>query len=502
MAEIHNRRGAISDEAIREQLREKMHKPRATDDDVRQLLRDIAKDKARIAELAKIDVKNLSNEVQKALGRFIARELRGQLPTPLAQALTQALVGAPVIQTLVNRLANAYGGEALKTLPQATSPEGARTQASDGTAPQQALRWVQFVQHATHVPGGGLQSRAGFAAPKGEMALLAEMLGQRQVNINAAGFRAPKLVERELAQLSPGQRTMLMKMTFGDKLANQLMQLGIQDPMGLVRAGALPQNRADLAAELGIDRGKLLALVMRTELLKIGPGRNGEMGIKPHLLGPLYKSGIAMLGTMSAVRSLRGSESSIIYKILHQAAAGFANAMQGRAIPAKRDLLHWARTAARRPSDILLADADDLKEGHLSRDDAQELIMAWYLENLFWDAFNNREHIRKALERQRREEEQQAITRREADDEENRRRQQDDQRDREDEERQREDDPFADFDYDHERDDKLMCFWITDFNTTPGVLNSMRRMYVCIDPDTGAIIPQQVEADILPTYHQ
>jgi hypothetical protein len=512
MSEVRNRPVTVRDD-----IHEVSQRRRATDNDVRELLRTMAKDKTRAADLARVEVKALSGETQQALGRFVARELRGQLPAALAQAVAQAKVGTEMLQTLTLRLANAYGGgETQARLPQATTPDAARAQASDGAMPQQALRWTQFVQRTTHVPAGHLHDRAGSAVPKGEMATLTELLGQRRPDVTAAGLRTPKLVERALAELSPGQRAMLMQVSFGDKLAGQLTALGIHDPLGLVRAGALPQDRAALAAELGIDRGKLLALLLRTEMLKIGPGRNGELGMRPALLGPLHKSGIAMLGTMAALRSLRGGELSIIHKLLHQAASGFSEAMKGSHIPAKRDLLHWAQSAARRPSEILLADADELAAGNLSRADAQELITAWYLENLFWEALAGRHRIDAENERRRQQRQEQELqeqreetaSRDDADHERRHREQSDaqdqDERDRrhdEDErQREREDETFADLEYDHGRDDRLMCFWITDFNTAPGIAGSMRRMYVCVDPATGAIIPQRVEADILPSH--
>ena len=49
--------------------------------------------------------------------------------------------------------------------------------------------------------------------------------------------------------------------------------------------------------------------------------------------------------------------------------------------------------------------------------------------------------------------------------------------------------------YDDERTDQLMCFWITDFNANLTKPGGMRRMYVCIDPVSGAIIPQSIEQE-------
>src|SRR5206468_2534499 len=118
------------------------------------------------------------------------------------------------------------------------------------------------------------------------------------------GLRSPKLVERGLETLSPAQRDLLLRAAVGEGLALRLKDLGVTDPLLLVKAGALPEGRAALAEALGMDRGKLLTLLLRTELLKVGGGKNGELGIRPDLLGPLYHSGIAMLGTLAFLRAL------------------------------------------------------------------------------------------------------------------------------------------------------------------------------------------------------
>ncbi len=442
-----------------------------SDSEVRDLLRSIAKDKTRVLELAKLDMRLVSHEMQQAIGRHLATQLRGQLPPALAQAVAAATVGPEVLQSLAARLANAYGNQTARATVQVATPEAARTQAGSEVLPQQALRWTQFVQKVLQPPGAVLRDRAGVAAPKGELAILAELLGERRESVGAAGLRAPRLVERSLADLSPLQRSALLSGALGEELAGKLLRLGIGDPLSLVQAGALPLDRAALAEALGMRRGKLLALLMRMELLQVGPGKDGEQGIRLELLGPLYRSGIAMLGTLAALRGLSQAELSTIYKKLRASTSGLARAVRNEHTPTKADLMHWARAAARRPSSILLADLDD-EEQPLARGDAEELVAAWYLENRLFDEL--REHER---ERERREEE--------------RREQEDEQRDE-----QQRDDELSELEYDDQRGDRLMCFWITDFNALPGQPHSMRRMYVCIDPATGGIISQDVEAAI------
>ncbi len=474
---------------FRERLRESARDLRQSEDDFKHLLKEIAKDRGKAAELAKIDVRQLTAEGQQKLGQLLAQELRGQLPTALAQALATAQVGPDMLQNLAQRFANSVTPDAHTRVGHAATPDQARAQASDQSMPQQALRWTQFVQRTTHVPAAQLHDRAGTATPKGEMATLAELIGQRARLTTGAGLKTPKLVERALSDLSPGQRAALMKATFGEKLAQQLLALGISDPLSFVKAGALPTGRAALAGELAMERGKLLTMLMQAELLKIGPGRNGEVGIRPDLLGPLHKAGIGMLGTLANLRSMSREELTFIYSLLRQNAGGFGKALKGSRPPVKRDLIHWARTAARKPSDILLADNEE-RQGPVSRGDAQELIQAWYLENLLWETLARRRDEEMARHRERLAHEQ---------DEEREQRQGEGRGGGDDGSgNQNEPDDGPALEYDGQRDDRLICFWVTDFNTDPSLPEAMRRMYVCVDPDTGAILPQQVEAAIKP----
>ncbi len=476
MSQIRDRHVDLSD-----QIKDMMHERAKGDAQVRDLVKSVQKDRARLAELAKVEVKVLEPATQQMLGQTLARELRGQLPPQIARALEGGSAGSDLLQNLLGRFGHGRP-------PQATSPEAARAQAADTSMPQQALRWTQFVQRAQHVPGSQLQGRAGSAAPKGEGTSLAELIGQRARGVLGPGLRSPQLVARNMADLSPQQRELLMKATFGDGLAKLLGGLGIGDPLSFVKAGALPHDRAALAEALGMGRGELLGLLMKAELLKIGPGKNGELGIRPDLLGPLKDAGIAMLGTLAAARILTREEMAAIYGLLRLSAGGFAKTMKGSRPPVKRDLLHWARQAGRRPSDILLAEWDE--ERHLAKGDAQELIAAWYLENLWWDTLAAaKERVRHEYDRRERE-------RRESQREHERR---EGERKREEDERRECELLGPEMEYDSQRQDELMCFWITDFNTNPALPQSMRRMYVCIDPRTGAIIPQQVEADVLPS---
>jgi hypothetical protein len=305
------------------------------DDQVRDIIKSIHKDRAHAVELARVDPKTLGAATQSQLAQLIGRELKGQIPAQLAQQLAAGNVAVDILDQLMQRVANASSMNPEQRLGKATSPEAARDLATDRSVPQQALRWTQFVQKVLHVPGARVQDRAGSAAPKGEGTNLIEMLSQRG-NLSAAGLRSPKLVERSLADLSPGQRATLMKASFGEKLAGELQRLGIKDPLHFVKAGALPESRADLASNLGLSRAHLLGLLMRAELLKIGQGRNGELGIRPEMLGPLKQAGIVMLGTLGILRSLSREELNYIYGTLRSASGGFAKARKSHGLSSRQ----------------------------------------------------------------------------------------------------------------------------------------------------------------------
>lgn len=476
MSEIRERRVDLRDE-VRQAQKERAR----GEEEILDLFKAVGKDRSRAVELNHIDIKDLDANMQRALQHLIADQLKGQLPTQLATALEHGAVGTDLLNLLKQRLANSADPNARSA--RAADADAARHLATDLNVPQQALRWTQFVQRAQHVPGSHMQDRAGAASPKGEISTLLELLGEKKA-LHGASLRAPHLVERALADLSPRQRAALMRSVFGEKMARLLSEIGVNDPLHFVRMGALPAGRGELANVLGLSRGQLLVLLMRAELLKIGPGNNGELGIRPDLLLALQHAGIAMLGTMAAVRSLPREEINYIYQLLREGAAGFTKG-DGKSRPVvKRDLLHWARMAARKRSDILLADGEQ-NGGKYTTADAQELIQAWYLENLFW------EEIAQAR-RQRYEREQEAKDEQEKRDRRQREKEQDEQGSQKDEESALIE-SLPELEYDKGRSDQLMCFWITDYNAGPRDMFGPKRMYVCVDPETGAIIPQQIE---------
>lgn len=452
------------------------------DEAVHALIQQIRKDKTNAIELAKMDPAQMSAPAKEALQQMLAEQMRGQLPSALMSALANGNASDQMMAGLMQRFANANDPNPQNRFGNASNPEAARQQATDSTMPQQALQWASFVQKVTHIPGALIRERGGSAAPKGEGTTLLEIMGSRLSSAEGASLRLPMLVDRAPSELSPAQRLMLMKATFGEGMAEELGRLGVQDPLQFVRTGSLPEGRAALAEALGMDRGELLTLLMRAELLRVGPGRNGELGIRPEFLLGLKEAGIAMLGTLGALRALSHEELTEVYKKLRMALVGFGGMKASRPV-VKRDLIHWARSAARRPSDIMLTDRENLG-GELGQGDASELVQAWYLENLFWTEL--------AAQKRQQERDQQRR---------DRGRQQYDEMLEEDLGREKRDwhqeTPVMKFD-EHRRD-KLMCFWINDYSAHSHNSGIVRRMYVCIDPESGAIIPQSIDAQFVST---
>ncbi len=476
MAEVRDARADLLDRA-HDTTRERGR----ADDQVRDLVKAVQKDRSRAVELARVDLRSLESGTQQLVGRLLAEQLRGQLPPALTQSLVAGQVTVDLMERLAQRLANSQSQEPQNRFGRAQSPEMARELASDRSVPQQALRWTQFVQKTQHIPRAEVQQRSGVASPKGEGTALAEILSGKG-GVLGPGLRAPRLVERGMGDLSPAQRQLLMRATFGETLARELTRLGIGDPLAFVRAGSLPETRAELALALNMPRARLLGLLMQAELLRLGPGKNGELALHPELLGALRHAGIAMLGTLAALRGMTRQDLTSLYNLMRAAKGDLTRVKRGGRPPVKRDLAHWARAAARKPSEILLP---DVARQNLSRAEAQELVQAWYTENLLWDTL--------AQARRRQEELAQGRdrARRERGDE-----QQRGQDQRQDGDPAWADDPFLELTPDEGRGDHLMCFWVTDYNTNPLLPGGVRRMYVCIDPETGAILPQAIEAEL------
>tara|TARA_Y100001934_G_scaffold265041_1_gene342728 strand:- start:2006 stop:3472 length:1467 start_codon:yes stop_codon:yes gene_type:complete len=447
------------------------------DDKIDQILR-IKDTHKQILELAKQDLNRANERSKDQMRKFLAQELRGQLPSALENALNKGQVPNKNLQELLKRLANTNKNN----ISQTNDPALAREMASDPSLPQQALRWTKFVQKAQHVPASHIQQRDGSASPKGSGANLIELLGQNATELSqSAGLRNPKLIARPLGDLSPQENLMLMEAVFGEKMATKLQGLNINDPLSFLQAGKFPEGRILLAKTLNMPKGRLLAYLMRTELLKIGRGKNGEIGIRPDHLKPLSQAGISMLGSLQALRSFDRNDFGAIFKVFRQALGLLPQKLVGGRPIVKRDFMHWARTASRQSSEIYLL-GQDKAGAEIHTFDAQELIQAWYLENLLRQeleqAKKQEREPKDYLKREEREQGKQKDSKGEDDKE---------------EETYDHDEDIPYLESDLLRDDNLHCFWITDYNTLSSKPGAVRRMYVCLDPETGAIIPQQIE---------
>jgi hypothetical protein len=85
--------------------------------------------------------------------------------------------------------------------------------------------------------------------------------------------------------------------------------------------------------------------------------------MRPDFLHALHASGVAMMGSLAALRGLSREELAFVYRRLREESGGFKKAVSGGRVPVKRDLLPWARTAARGKSELLLAEWEDLAKG-------------------------------------------------------------------------------------------------------------------------------------------
>ena len=431
----------------------------------------------QILALAKQDLARAGERSKNQVAKFLVENLRGQLPAATENALHNGKLQGKTMNDLIQRLANTAQNAVL----QARDPAQARALANDPSTPQQALRWTQFVQKTQHVPGSHIQKRDTSASPKGSAANFIELLAQsKNMENQGPGLRNPKLVPRGIQELSPQEKVILMEAVFGEKLAKALENLNIRDPLNFVTAGQLPEGRTNLAQNLKMPKARLLAYLMRAELLKIGRGRNGEMGIRPDHLKPLSQAGISMLGSLHALRSFKREDLSTIFKRFRQAMSLSPKLLkQGRPI-IKRDFLHWARSASRQPSEIYLLGRENMPQmPHVH--EPQELIQAWYLENLLWQELQEaKQEQRESLDYLKRE--------RERENEKEKEKEEHDE-----EEVYEHDEDLPHLDEDKLRSDQLNCFWITDYNTLSSKPGAIRRMYVCLDSNTGAIIPQQIE---------
>ena len=129
-------------------------------------------------------------------------------------------------------------------------------------------------------------------------------------------------------------------------------------------------------------------------------------------------------------------------------------------------------SASKKRSELLSDQEPGERDITLER--AEELAYSWYLETRYWEA----------LERYRRER-QEPQHREDPSPEE----------DAEQGEDPNQDSP-VEIVHDEQREDGLVCFWITDYAPLGAKKQATRHAYVCVDPQSGALIPQSIEATI------
>lgn len=306
--------------------------------------------------------------------------------------------------------------------------------------------WGDFVQAPTNAQAA--QNKAIDQAQ-----LLGEELKGAGQETEGAGLRTPQFAGEPFTALSNKQKLTLMTEAFGGDLAGQLKQNGIREPLSFVRAGLTPEARAGLSEQLGVNRGELLVHLARSELMLVGPGRNGEQALRPQHLPALAGSGIVTLAQLGAAKGLSPEQFNGLYAQIRGNFSGFARAVSGERPILKKDLAHWSKSASKKKSSIL---DSDWEESPRKSGDAEEQIMAWYLQHfaeLERKAHHRADaHAKEALKLEM---------------------------------------PFMR--HDPVRDDGLVCYWIEkpNFDTNRPTFTEM--VYVCLDPKTGVIDPRQKE---------
>ncbi len=391
------------------------------------------------SRFARADYSKASGELKQTVADTVLRSLQGVpgfSPPRLSSPPTQAQ-----LKGLLQQLVQAEKQGLLKGGNyDAARPETARKDNSPV-----AKDWGAFVQETNDA-----QKAQGRALEGSQQELFSEGLQNSASLFEGAGLRSPILTGDPFAALTNKQKLTLMTDAFGP-LGQQLKDAGIRDPLSLLNAAVTPQDRAALADKLGISRGELLVHLARAELLLIGPGKGGAQALRPQHLPALAQSGIVTLAQLSAVRSLDPSQLDQLYASVRSNYTGFARAMSGERPILKKDLAHWAKGAAKKKSSILDSDWDEQRGHH---GDAQEQIMAWYLE-----------HFSALEDKHKKDHKGTAALQLD----------------------------MPHMKLDQARNDGLVCYWIERPNFDGSRPTFSEMAYVCLDPKTGIVDQKQLE---------
>lgn len=477
-------RAALEIGRARNEGKAEAKKSAAPDEIVKALEKMLDDARRSIQELSRFDFTTAGAQLRTILAAELVKVMQnvpGFSPPQLAQPPTPDQVKQLVasMQTLNNQGLLDKNDAVAKAFPggkddvrssfgmQNTTPENARAGLTTQDSSPLGKNWNSFVQAATssQSPQESLPLGKDGLRPEGQAPH--ELLGQELPNrdsaqpLTSAGLRSPIRTGDAFAGLNNKQKLDIMTASFGKEMAMALKEMGVRDPAALLKMAANPNAREALAKELGMSRAQLTVHLVRAEMVSIGPGRNGEQALRAQHLPALQSANIVTSSHLATVHALPKEQFSEVFQTVRQNFSGFAKAMSGERPILKKDLQHWAKAASRKKSDLLDADWEDMPK---KNGDAEEMIMAWYLEH--WADL-------------------------EAKDEERRNQ----KRDEMSKERARAEKELSlpESKYDPSRDDGLICFWIERPNLDWERPTLTEMVYVCLDPKTGLIDMKQKE---------
>jgi hypothetical protein len=408
----------------------------ASEHELDRILSEIKRDVSKATLLAGMDLSLLEPEQLLEVRKLLAALLKDQLPPELLAQILDGSVELATLTKLAELLSQQGGsGEAPKAAGEAS-----------GTDTMLSPEQTENEPHGASRKGGKTLEREPDSATR-------QTRPGRDLGASTTVLQ-PKDASLNLEQLPPS--------AFKSALDALFKRFGSEDPRTLIHHLQDPANRAALAKDLGLSRGQLLGILYRLEMLQIGKGRNGEAALQLHHLPPLEAAGISMMASLEQLRSLPEQELNWFYRAL----------LHFKVKISRRDLRHWMVSASKKRSELLSDQEPGERDITLER--AEELAYSWYLETRYWEA----------LERYRRER-QEPQHREDPSPEE----------DAEQGEDPNQDSP-VEIVHDEQREDGLVCFWITDYAPLGAKKQATRHAYVCVDPQSGALIPQSIEATI------
>lgn len=273
-------------------------------------------------------------------------------------------------------------------------------QAVDRMQPQARQEWQAFLKHALG-PALFAQLAAGKAGPgpinparlkqlAGQMALAGKLSGGRVALLGILGQGATPAAVKLLASMAPGQRLPCAlspsvkdirgnwgTYLFGAKLGEGLVKQGIKTAGQLLSRTATPTGRSQLAQATGAPRWQVLGAAKSAELLGIGSGAGGEQALSPEYLEFLAQAGVhsrRRLAEFAQASRMMGAQ--WLFDRMRQILRKHGHDKKSRPLE-RRDVKHWAQSAASLPDAVHLPDPND---GKNKREDRMELVLAALLD--------------------------------------------------------------------------------------------------------------------------